>query len=380
MTAAPRSSLPSPQGAPVAGHLGRWGKEPLTLLEEGAALGEAFELRLWRRAVVGYSTAWNRTVLGDLDTFRSRGSLSGMTPYLNGGVVMTDPPAHAERRAQLNPHFHATALAPLRERLARTVDRELPRGSFDTVAWSLRVVPALLNEAFFGGSFPPALLAHFLAPLHRPLPGPLLPRPVRFARVRRQIARRMGHAPEGALVNELAHLPGAAEEVRVSLAAGFDTTSHTLSWALWFLASHPDARNQEALPRLIKETQRLYPAGWLGSRVTSRPFTFEGRTFPRGLLVFYSPYLTHRHPDLWRNPASFEPDRFASRPPAWGYIPFAAGPRACLGMHLARMMLEVALEPFLAGTLEAVDGDPRPRTGLTLAPRGPLQVRWDPRA
>lgn len=380
MTAAQAGRLPAPAGAPLVGHLGRWGREPLALLEEGAALGETFELRLWRRAVVGYSTAWNRTVLGDLDTFRSRGSLSGLTPYLNGGVVMTDPPAHAPRRRELNPHLHARALAPLRARLARAVARELPDRPFDTVAWSLRVVPALLNEAFFAGAFPAELLAHFLAPLHQPVPGPLLPRPVRFARVRREIERQLGRAPKGALANELASLPGAAEEVRVSLAAGFDTTSHTLAWALWYLASHPEASTEATLPRLIKETQRLHPAGWLGSRVTSQPFTFEGRTFPRGLLVFYSPYLTHRHPDLWRDPARFDPDRFAERPPAWGYIPFSAGARTCLGMHLARMMLEVALEPFLTGRLGAVAGDPSPRTGLTIAPRGPLHVHWSPGA
>lgn len=370
--------LPSPSAQPPFGHLGRWGRAPLDLLEEGARLGETFELRLWRRAVVGYGPDWNRTVLGDLDTFRSRGGLSGLTPYLSGGVVMTDAPGHAERRNQLNPPMHARALERLRERLARTVDARLPVESFDAMAWSLNVVPALLNEAYFAGAFPEGLLTHFLAPLHRPLPGPLVPRPVRFARMRAAIARHMAAAPADALVTDLAALPGAVEEVRVSLAAGFDTTSHTLAWALWHMASSLDGREPGMIAPLIKETQRLYPAGWLGSRVNSRPFTFQGRTFPKGLLVFYSPYLTHRHPDLWPNPDRFDPSRFEARPPAWGYLPFAAGERTCLGMHLARMMLQVALEPFQGGRLRAGHGDPSPRTGLTIAPRGPLPLTWTP--
>ncbi len=39
-----------------------------------------FSLRLWRKALVGYRPDWNRLVLGDLDGFRSRRSLSQLSP------------------------------------------------------------------------------------------------------------------------------------------------------------------------------------------------------------------------------------------------------------------------------------------------------------
>ena len=58
--------LPSPSTRPPFGHLSRWTSDGLGLLEEGARLGPVFGLRLWRRAVVGYSPDWNRFVLGDL--------------------------------------------------------------------------------------------------------------------------------------------------------------------------------------------------------------------------------------------------------------------------------------------------------------------------
>lgn len=371
-------TLPSPAAQPLVGHLGRWGRTPLELLEEGARLGKVFKLKLWRRAVVGYSPAWNRLVLGDLDTFRSRGSLSALSPYLAGGVVLTDHPEHKPRRAELNPHLHARSLEPLRERLAGTVTEHLPSGRFEALEWSLNVIPSLLNEAFFGDLFPEKLLADFFAPLERSLPAPLVPRPLLFKRMNAQLERLLSTPPPETLAAHLAPLENAVEEVRVALAAAFDTTAHTLAWALWYLASDPTWRTPETLPLVIKETLRLYPAGWLGSRISSRSFEFEGRTFPKGLLVFYSPYLTHRDPELWSEPRSFVPERFAQRPPPWGYLPFSGGERTCLGMHLANLMLELALTPFLTGTLRTLSGSARARTGLTLSPRGPLWLEHQP--
>ncbi|MFO7544048.1 MAG: cytochrome P450 [Trueperaceae bacterium] len=366
--------LPSPAGQPVVGHLGRWGREPLALLGDGARLGRVFELRLWRRAVVGYGPEWNRLVLGDLDTFRSKGSLSALSPYLNGGVVMTDHPEHAPRRQELNPHFHAGSVATMRERLVAVVAGELPAGRFDTLAWALHVVPPMLNEAFFAGEFPQPLLEKFVAPLHRPLPWPLLPRPATFRQVDAAIARVLAAPGDGSLAHALAGVDGAGEELRVALAAAFDTTAHTLAWALWHLAGTPNDGTPDEVRAVVQETLRLYPAGWLGSRVASRPFSYAGHAFPRRLLVFYSPYLTHRDADLWPDPDRFDPTRFQERKPPWGYIPFSAGERTCLGMHLANLILEVALTPFAAGRAKAVGGDPTPRTGLTLSPRGPLWV------
>ncbi len=79
-----------------------------------------FRLRLWRPVLVGYRPDWNRTVLGDLDTFRSRGSLSSLTPYLAGSVLHLDAPGHDTRRRRLNPHFHSRTLASLVRRLGDT--------------------------------------------------------------------------------------------------------------------------------------------------------------------------------------------------------------------------------------------------------------------
>lgn len=368
------AALPAPRRKPLVGHLGRWGREPLSLLREGAALGGVFRLRLWRTVVVGYRPQWNRLLLRDLDTFRSAGSLSRLTPYLAGGVVLLDAPGHRPRRGELNPHVRTRSLGHLQQELAEVADRALPAGSFETLGWASAVVRAMLNQVFFGGRMDERLLASFLEPLHLGFPHPFLPRRRLFRRMQRAIEAAVAAPAPGSLADALRGLDGAAEELRVALAAGFDTTAHTLAWAVWHLAGHPQWRDPAALPSVINETLRLYPAGWVGSRVTSREIATADAVLPAGTMVLYSPYLSHRDPQLWAAPHEFDPARFDGPPPSWGYLPFGGGERHCLGAHLARLMLRIALEPFCAADLVPVHGDPAPRAGLTLRPSGPLVV------
>lgn len=364
-------TLPRPAAHPLFGHLGRWGKDPLDLLTEGARGGRVFELRLWRRALVGYRPEWNRVVLGDLETFRSDGSLSGLTPYLAGGVVHADVPRHDERRRELNPHFASRALASAADTLREQA--EVPLGRFEALAWAGRTVRRMLNAVLFAGRLPDALLATFLAPLDHPGPRALVPRPLLFRRIEAAIARAVAGAPRGSLPAELAGTDGLAEELRIALAAGYDTTAHTLAWALWHLAGIPEWPAWPGIEPFLDEVLRLYPAGWLGSRVAAHDTMVTGVAIPAGTLVIYSPYLTHRDSDLWPDPGRFRPGRPR---PAWGYLPFAAGRRTCLGTHLARLMLRTALTAFRRPGLTRVGGNPAPRTGITLRPEGPLWMEY----
>ena len=105
-------TLPRPRTAYGVGHISRWGQDPLGLIEEGARLGSVFGLRLWRPTVLGYSADWNRFVLSDITTFRSKGSMSDLSPYLNAGVVTArcartpaaPPEAQPGLCPQLRPH------------------------------------------------------------------------------------------------------------------------------------------------------------------------------------------------------------------------------------------------------------------------------------
>jgi cytochrome P450 len=378
---APPPQLPEPPGLPVIGHLPHWAATPLPLLEAGARAGPVFRLRLWRPALVGYQPAWNRAILTDLDTFRSRGGLSGLTPYLSAGVVHADVPEHRARRHGLSKHFGARALTGLDDRFREVSERHRPAGAFEALDWSGRLVRSMLNAGLFGGAMPDRLLARFLSPLHRGLPVPMVPRPRLFRRTDAAIARVLEDPPPGSIAAALAGHPDAVTDLRVALAAGYDTTSHTLAWAAWHLAAHGRWRHPQALPMVIDEMLRLFPAGWLGSRVTSRDSDAAGVAIPAGTLVLYSPYLTHRDAGLWPDPHLVRPERFEPGRPApqrWSYLPFAAGPRACLGARLARLMLQAALASLCQGELDQAGGDPGIATGITLRPKGPLCLHSGP--
>lgn len=367
-------SFPAPATQPGVGHLGRWGRAPLPLLEEGAALGPVFRLRLWRPAVVGYSPAWNRFVLGDVATFRSKGSMSGLSPYLGTGIVATDEPVHRPRRKVLNPPFSHRSVQHLAPRIAAVADARLPVGPFDAVAWSSAVVREILAATFFGGAFPAALLERFLRPLDRALPAPLLRRPRLFHRMNQALTRALRDAPPGTLGAALREIPGGVEEARVALSAGYDTTAHTLAWLLCHLVGHPSWCEPDERAHVIDEVLRLYPAGWLGSRRCAHDVEFEGTPIAEGTLVLYSPYLTHRDPAIWTDPLAFRPQRFDDPVPAWGFLPFAAGERTCLGRPLARLILDQVLASFAGSPLSHIEGDPHPRAGITLAPSQPLRL------
>ncbi|SMB79730.1 cytochrome P450 [Deinococcus hopiensis] len=372
-------TLPRPSGQPYAGHLPRWAGEPLALLEEGAALGSLFALSLGVPAVVGFSPEWNRQLLGDLDTFRSGGSFSRLVPHLAGGVILLDAPGHRSRRAHLNVPFSAASLASLRERLRVLLHHLRPEGEFDALRWADDTTLHLLNAAYFSGEFPVPLLRAFLAPLRRPFPAPMLPRPALFARASAEITRlACRRRAEGGtdLLAHLARLEGHVEETRVTLAAAHDTTTHTLAWAVWHLAHHPEWRTREGLRPVVRETLRLTPPGFIGSRRLGREVEFGGHRLTRGTLALYSPYLTHRDPDLWARPLAFDPARFGRPPAAWSYLPFGGGERTCLGMHLAHLLLDESLSALLGGELKPVRGNATLRPGVTLGPTGPLVVAY----
>lgn len=151
------------------------------------------------------------------------------------------------------------------------------------------------------------------------------------------------------------------DEVMTLVVAGHETTASALNWTWYLLSQHPDvdaklhaelaATPEQSAPSLtqmealtytnqvVNESLRLYPPGWLLSRRTIGPDVLCGYEIPAGTSVMLSPYLLHRHPRYWKDPDAFRPERFApeheAERPRFAYIPFAAGPRHCIGETLA---------------------------------------------
>lgn len=64
-------------------------------------------------------------------------------------------------------------------------------------------------------------------------------------------------------------------------------------------------------------------------------FLIANYELPKGTNVFVSPYITHRCPELYPNPNSFNPENFSPENELdrhkFSFLAFSGGPRGCLG-------------------------------------------------
>jgi cytochrome P450 len=192
------------------------------------------------------------------------------------------------------------------------------------------------------------------------------------------------------------------DECITFITAGHETTAMTLAWCWSLLSRHPEvaarlhaeldaalagrAPTVEDLPKLaytrrvVEETLRLYPPAWAIPRQSHGPDEIGGFAIAARAAIFLSPYVTHRHPDLWENPEGFDPDRFlperSAGRPRYAYFPFGGGMRMCIGREFALVEAQLVLATLARRfRLELVPGHlPVPDPILTLRPRGPVPM------
>ncbi len=186
------------------------------------------------------------------------------------------------------------------------------------------------------------------------------------------------------------------DEMKTIFMAGHETTGTGLAWALHELARNPDEQERLAaevdaalggrrpglsdLPSLpfarmvVDETLRLHPPIWLFPRDAVAEDAILGRTVPGGSSVFMVPLVTHRHPEFWPRPHSFEPARFEASAsvdrPRYAYFPFGGGQRQCIGnsMALLQMQLTVAMVAQRYRVRPTPAFEPRQGTLVSLRP------------
>ncbi|MBZ5712281.1 cytochrome P450 [Nannocystis pusilla] len=186
------------------------------------------------------------------------------------------------------------------------------------------------------------------------------------------------------------------------LLGGHESTAQALTWLLYCLDLHPEARARvmsevdafgDALPvvsdRLrfpflaaaAQEALRLYPPFWAFPRHVVADDELGGYLVPAGATVMLCPYLTHRHPALWDQAERFQPERFlggvAQGRARASYLPFGYGPRTCIGNHMATTEIVLATAALLRRfEVERVHHAPAvAEFSTTLRPRGGVRVQ-----
>lgn len=106
----------------------------------------------------------------------------------------------------------------------------------------------------------------------------------------------------------------------------------------------------------IDETLRKYPNAPILFRVSSKDYKIANvdAVLPKRTSVFIPILGFHRDPEIYENPMEFKPERFLNSANGEGnskglfYLPFGDGPRNCIGMRLAKVVVKLGLALMLA--------------------------------
>ena len=197
------------------------------------------------------------------------------------------------------------------------------------------------------------------------------------------------------------------DEVVTLLLAGHETSANALAWTLYLLDANPavEARLAEELaarlngapataadlPRIpylkqvVQESMRLYPPVWAYARRSEHEVEFGGHLLPADSYIGVVPWALHRHPDFWPDAERFDPDRFEAKRGAgrhsYCYLPFAAGPRTCIGAGFAMLETQLVLAQILQRfRVRVVPGHPIDALAkVTLRPRYGMPVTLEQR-
>lgn len=134
-----------------------------------------------------------------------------------------------------------------------------------------------------------------------------------------------------------------------TLAAGLDTTRSALGYIFYHLATNPEDRARvlaepSLWPRVIEECIRLYPLVVQVGRQAQEDLDLHGLPVKKGDMVWLGLASACRDPRKFSEPDTFDIDREDLN----HHLAFGAGPHRCLGMHLARRELLIALEEWHA--------------------------------
>jgi cytochrome P450 len=424
-------------------------RDPLPLLLGGYEdHGPIFSMRMLHiRSIWMLGPEANHYVtVGHPENFHWRESSFGdLIPLLGDGLLTVDDDYHDRARAIMLPAFHREQVEASTAAMVTETEAAIAALAPDTVvdvyAWMRALAMRIAMRALLGldpddGGQGAVAAHHFEAALGffgidfalRLVRGPGSPwrrlmasRAVLDRIVYEEIGRRRA-APDSDREDILSLLVAARgengeaftdreirDQVMTLMFAGHDTSTSTVTFALYELAHHPDVverlcaeqdrvlggdhptidqmeRELPYLDMVVDEVLRLYPPAWIGPRRAVRDFEWGGYQVPKGAYVNYCSWASHRLPEVFPEPEAFVPERFTRERkaalPRGAYVPFGGGRRVCIGKRFGQLEVKLVTTMFLQRLrADALPGRTMTvRQMPTLSPRGGLPMRLRQRA
>jgi cytochrome P450 len=351
-----RGDAPLPKGEYI-GFLGALSEDPFAALD---ALGQ--HPIFWAddpNDVDGYWIATKfedvRDIMQDSEAFSS---IDSQIPFVQMPDPLlpteTDPPYTQKLRALLMPHMTAkkvNALEPRMHEVCRGIIESFRAdGHCDVVEQFSRVYPITVFTQWFG--LPSgqqeefrrqaSIFLHY-ADQRADAWAAIL------GIVKEQLIEKRSNPKDdllsaiatGTIDGELVDIKTAVQLGGAVFVGGLDTLPSNISWALRFLAGHPEHRRQiietpGVIPNAVEEFLRLYSVANPMRRVT-RDMEYRGANMVAGDRILCSIAAANRDVETFGDEVVF--DRRVNP-----HITFATGPHRCLGSHLSRHELGIALK------------------------------------
>jgi cytochrome P450 len=275
----------------------------------------------------------------------------------------SDPPYQSTWRAALHPFFTPGAVKAYedstRAEANDLIDRFIETPNFDFVGEFAAWLPGRVFFKHLIG-VPVKDLPTVLKDMDTGMYGPLNERGPAFERA---FAYLGGHLAK--------YRDGGAQGLLETIAAGVDRDGHLCPWedrvciltditlgglatmtyvlagAALHLANHPQDRdylrtNPDKIANAVEEFVRFYPPVVALGRTVTKDVEFAGHQFRKDDFVLLNFAASARDPRALENPNVVDIERKGA-----AHFSFGVGVHRCLGSHLARMEVRVALEEFL---------------------------------
>ncbi|MDB5869193.1 MAG: Cytochrome, partial [Polaromonas sp.] len=305
-------------------------------------------------------------ILQDPETFSSA-SLSPFARLLGDSWKLIplelDPPDHAKYRALLNPLFTPKLVdqqeVKIRARAADLIERFLPRGQCDFNEDFANAFPTLIFLNMMG--WPAEEAPRFVKWTQTIVKGMDMQQVTDAVREVRdylqgRIAERRATAGDDftgyLLASQIDGRPLTDDELLgtcfLVFLAGLDTVASSLGWIFMHLARHPEQQaelraNPLGISDALEELLRSYSIVNM-QRTVTREVTIGEVTMLPGDTVLISTELGNLDPEKYGCPAKVDFHRADAHVP---HMAFSYGPHRCVGSHLARRELRIAMELWL---------------------------------